>query len=269
MKGTFLKWAGGKTWFALAQSDIFPKNYNKYIEPFLGSGAVFFYLKPDEALLSDINQELITTYCSIKNEVDDVCRYLDIHSKKHSKDYYYKIRETKTRKNYTTAARMIYLNKACFNGIYRVNKSGYFNVPIGSNRKIFFEKKELINTANLLKNASIKAQDFQTTIEEADKNDFLFCDPPYAVMNENGRFVSYTADLFTWEDQVRLSISLGKARKKGVKILMTNVDHPAVRELYLKQGGFELSTVERFCKVSSNTKGRKNYQELIVSANLE
>ncbi|MEG2643228.1 MAG: Dam family site-specific DNA-(adenine-N6)-methyltransferase, partial [Eubacterium sp.] len=264
MRGTFLKWAGGKTWFVLTQSARFPKNYNQYIEPFLGSGAVFFYLKPQKALLSDVNRELITTYCSIKNEFDKVYDYLDMHAKNHSYDYYYEMRDKKTRKTYTSAARMIYLNKACFNGIYRVNKSGSFNVPIGSLRDISFDRNELLYTSCLLKSATIKVQDFQKTIEEAVENDFLFCDPPYAVTNENGRFVSYTADLFTWEDQVRLSLSLEKARRKGVKILMTNVDHPAVRKLYQNYSGFKLNTIERVCKVSSVMKGRKKYQELIV-----
>lgn len=130
MGKAFLKWAGGKRWLVNSESHRFPTEYNRYIEPFLGGGAVFFFEEPNRAILSDINNELVNTYIAVRDNVDLVYKNLRIHSQKHSEEYYYQIREKRPRKLYTIAARMIYLNKACFNGIYRVNREGKFNVPL-------------------------------------------------------------------------------------------------------------------------------------------
>lgn len=268
MNYTFLKWAGGKRWFVNNESHRFPLRYNRYIEPFLGGGAVFFYLQPQNAILSDINKELIDTYVAVKDEVDAVYRNLKIHQRKHSRDYYYTIRDRKTRTMATSAARMIYLNKACFNGIYRVNSQGKFNVPFGTGREVSFEQENLLQSSEILQNAMILCQDFQATIDMTQQDDFLFCDPPYAVVNEDARFVSYTADIFSWNDQVRLAAALERAKERNVKIIMTNVDHPAVRALYENIDGFTLDTVSRSCFISGSKEGRKAYSELIVTANI-
>ena len=268
MGKTFLKWAGGKHWFVKTEKNRFPTNYNRYIEPFLGGGAVFFYLNPKNAVLSDINQELINTYIAVRDNVDQVYHNLTIHSHKHSKNYYYQIRQKKTRTLHTLAARMIYLNRACFNGIYRVNKNGKFNVPFGTRDEILFDKTQLKKSSDALQGAQILGQDFEITINMAQKNDFLFCDPPYAVVDEDNRFVGYNADIFSWQDQVRLSDALTRAKDRGVKILMTNVNHPVVEKLYKNIDGFQLDVVERQCFISGTVEGRKAYQELIVSANL-
>lgn len=269
MGKTFLKWAGGKRWLVNSENHRFPTEYNRYIEPFLGGGAVFFYMAPERAILSDINEELVNTYIAVRDNMDLVYRNLRIHSNNHSKEYYYKLRDRKTRTLHTIAARMIYLNKTCFNGIYRVNKEGKFNVPFGTREKIKFNKLELQQTSEVLQGAEILCQDFENTIEMAEENDFLFCDPPYAVVDEDNRFVSYNADVFSWHDQIRLANALARAKNRGVKILMTNVNHPAVRNLYENIEGFTLEIVRRQCFISGTTGGRKEYQELIVSANLE
>lgn len=268
MSDTFLKWAGGKSWFVNNEKERFPNRFNRYIEPFLGSGAVFFHLQPQNAILSDINQELISTYISLRDEVGSVYGNLRKHQRNNNRDYYYSIRETRTRTTATSAARMIYLNKACFNGIYRVNRQGEFNVPFGTEREIIFDRDSLQRSSDILQNADILCQDFQHTIEMAEENDFLFCDPPYAVVNEDNRFVSYTADIFSWRDQIRLQQSLEMAKGRGVKIVMTNVDHPAVRGIYENVAGFELDTITRNCFISGTTEGRRAYRELIVSANI-
>ena len=163
---------------------------------------------------------------------------------------------------------MIYLNRACFNGIYRVNKNGKFNVPFGTRDEILFDKTQLKKSSDALQGAQILCQDFEITINMAQKNDFLFCDPPYAVVDEDNRFVGYNADIFSWQDQVRLSDALTRAKDRGVKILMTNVNHPVVEKLYKNIDGFQLDVVERQCFISGTVEGRKAYQELIVSANL-
>lgn len=268
MGKTFLKWAGGKRWFVNSENRRFPIEYNRYIEPFLGGGAVYFYMSPSEAILSDVNQELISTYIAVRDEFDLVYKSLRIHANKHSKEYYYAVRKMRPRTLHTLAARMIYLNKSCFNGIYRVNKEGKFNVPFGTQEEIKFIRADLQQSSVALQGAEILCQDFEETIEMARENDFLFCDPPYAVMDEDNRFVGYNADVFSWEDQVRLSGALTRAKERGVKILMTNVDHPTVRQLYLGVEGFVLDSVERQCFISGTVEGRKAYQELIVSANL-
>ncbi|NFF79733.1 DNA adenine methylase [Clostridium botulinum] len=268
MNNTFLKWAGGKNWFVKSESERFPKNYNRYIEPFVGGGAVFFYLQPRYALLGDANKELINTYRAVRDEWESVCTNLKNHAKKHNTDYYYKVRKLKTRKSVTSAARMIYLNRACYNGIYRVNSKGGFNVPIGTAKNITFDIEDFENKAAILRNAELVCQDFQITIEMAEKDDFIFCDPPYAVIDEYKRFVSYTADMFSWNDQIRLLNALVRAKDRGVKIIMTNVDHPAIRTLYKDIDGFMLDTVERYCPISGTKRGRKKYLELIISANI-
>ena len=268
MAKPFLKWAGGKGWFIYRERNRLPLQYNCYIEPFLGGGSVFFYMNPERAILSDINEELINVYVCMRNEFSSVYKNLKIHERNNSREYYYRIRDRKTKTNATTAARTIYLNKACFNGVYRVNRDGKFNVPFGTERDIHFIKPELEEASNLLQNAEILHQDFEATIDRANENDFIFCDPPYAVREENNRFVSYTADLFSWDDQIRLSDALNRARQRGAQILLTNVDHPEVRALYEGNPGFELNTIERMCVISGTNEGRRNYNELIVTANM-
>ena len=268
MGNTFLKWAGGKHWFVHKENHRFPSEYNRYIEPFLGGGSVFFHVQPQNAILSDINTELINTYISVRDEVDAVYEHLKEHAKNHCYEYYYKIRKRNTRKSSTSAARMIYLNKACFNGIYRVNKQGKFNVPCGTATELYFDRKNLIESSMCLQKAEILCRDFEITINQAQHGDFLFCDPPYAVTDDNNRFVSYNADVFSWDDQVRLSQALIRAKERNVKIIMTNVDHENVRRLYNNVQGFVLDSVQRHCFISGTNEGRRQYTELVVTANL-
>lgn len=268
MSNTFLKWAGGKNWFVNRENQRFPEKYNRYIEPFLGGGSVFFYLEPKEAIISDINYELINTYIAIKEDMESVYRNLRIHERNHCRQYFYAIRDRKTRKLVTSAARMIYLNRSCFNGIYRVNKDGKFNVPYGTRDDIFFDYENLKESSDVLQNAQILCQDFEATINMAQEEDFVFCDPPYAVVNEDDRFIGYNADVFSWQDQIRLAGALERAKHRGVKIIMTNVEHKDVRALYENVEGFSLDTVQRRCLISGIASGRKTYQELIASANI-
>ncbi|MBE7065680.1 MAG: Dam family site-specific DNA-(adenine-N6)-methyltransferase [Ruminococcaceae bacterium] len=268
MSEAFLKWAGGKKWFINRQKQIFPVEYNRYIEPFLGGGSVFFYLKPQNAILSDINEELINTYIAVRDDFEHVYQNLKMHSKKHCENYYYEIRQRKTRCLATSAARMIYLNKTCFNGIYRVNKDGIFNVPCGTQKEICFEYEKLLKSSMVLKKAQILCQDFEQTIDLAQAGDFIFCDPPYTVMDEENRFVGYNADVFSWRDQIRLAAALRCAREKKAKIIMTNIDHPNVRALYENLDGFKLCSIQRKCFISGTLDGRRDYKELIVTANL-
>lgn len=210
MAKPFLKWAGGKKWFVNQERDRLLLDFNRYIEPFLGGGSVFFYINPQQAILSDINAELVNAYICLRDEFESVYKKLHIHQIHNSEEYYYIIRDRQTRTNATSAARTIYLNKACFNGVYRVNRDGKFNVPYGKVKNLIFDRNALQESSIALRGTEILCQDFEATIDQAEQNDFIFCDPPYAVLNEDNRFVSYTANLFSWNDQVRLSHALVK-----------------------------------------------------------
>lgn len=268
MDKTFLKWAGGKNWFIKYQCQRLPQYYNRYIDPFLGGGSIYFYMEPNEAIISDINEELITTFIAIRNEWMKVEEGLQKHSKKHNFEYYYNVRNMRPRKNATKAARMIYLNRTCFNGIYRVNRNGYFNVPIGTNNKVLLSSDKFEERSKILQNANILCQDFEVTIDLAQDGDFLFCDPPYTVQDNNNRFISYTERLFNWDDQVRLAEALNRAKNRGVQIIMTNVNHQSVRELYERIDGYQLDEVTRYSSISGQANGRQQYSELIISANI-
>ena len=267
MENTFLKWAGGKNWFIKTQSHRLPTEYKRYIDPFLGGGSVFFYMEPKESILSDVNEELIHTYQAIKQDWKKLDSKLKEHAKKHNNDYYYEIRGKRPREITSIAARMIYLNRTCFNGIYRVNRNGEFNVPRGSKDTVILGLENFEQRSELLKNADIRCCDFEDTINEAKAGDFLFCDPPYAIQEEQS-FVGYTKDLFDWDDQIRLSNALDRARKRKVKILLTNVNHPSVRALYEEKEGFVLDEVTRYSSISGKSGGRRQYSELIVTANI-
>lgn len=228
----FLKWAGGKRWFVKKHPDLFPAEYNRYIEPFLGSGAVFFHLQPKKAILGDLSEDLIETYQAIKDDWKNVYRHLKVHHKKHSEQYYYKIRDANYRSNTTKAARFIYLNRTCWNGLYRVNMRGEFNVPIGSNNNVLHDDDCFNEASLLLQNAKLKSVDFEDLIDKAVEGDLLFIDPPYTVRHNYNAFVQYNEKLFSWADQERLFYAVKRAQNRGAHVIGTNAYHSTVRKLY-------------------------------------
>jgi len=221
----------------------------------------------NRAILSDINEDLVVTFNAIKHDWEKVYDKLRYHSRKHNNDYYYSVRAMKPRKDITIAARLIYLNRTCFNGLYRVNKSGKFNVPIGSKNNILLDSDLFDYRARLLQTAEIVCRDFEDTINLAKEGDFLFCDPPYTVQHNNNGFISYNEKLFSWQDQIRLSKALVKAKERGVQIILTNANHESIRALYCFND-FKLETVSRYSSISGKSGSRKQYEELIVSANI-
>jgi len=259
----FLKWAGGKRWLVSNYSSLFPQNYNRYIEPFLGSGAVFFHLQPKDAILADRNDALIDTYTAIKNNWKLVHRYLKTHQKYHSKNYYYKIRESKPSGIYSRAARFIYLNRTCWNGLFRVNQKGEFNVPIGTKTKVLLDTDNFSQISELLKRVQLLKSDFEKVIDSAKKNDFLFVDPPYTVKHNHNGFVKYNQHLFSWEDQIRLKDALVRANERNVKILITNANHPSIKSLY--KNVFNSQSVLRNSVLSGRSKYRGPVNELLLT----
>lgn len=258
----FLRWAGGKRWLISRHTDLFPEKYNKYIEPFLGGGSVFFHLQPKEAILSDLNKELISTYQAIKEDPISLVKSLQKHARKHSQKYYYDMREKRPYSQKEIGARFIYLNRTCFNGIYRVNSNGEFNVPFGKKDNVLLDTDDFFHVSKILKNCTILHNDFEKTIDMANKDDFLFVDPPYTVAHNNNGFIQYNEKLFSWEDQVRLSKSLIEAKNRGVLIMMTNANHNNIRELY--EDNFNLLDLSRYTSISGQSKNRKSYSELII-----
>ena len=268
MADAFLKWAGGKRWFVQSEAERLPNKdeFNRYYEPFLGGGSVFFYIEPDLATLCDCNEELIRTYSAIRDDFDNVFNELIFHENNDSKEYYYKVRAMQITEPTKAAARMIYLNNVCFNGIYRVNKNGMFNVPYGTGKKAKFDYNKMKEASSLLQGKDIIRQEYLKTIDQADYEDFLFCDPPYAVKTENS-FVEYNKNTFKWDDQEKLADAVTKAAERGVKVLVTNVAAEEVIQLY-DPNVFSIDYVERKCMIAGGKSGRKIYREMIASANI-
>ncbi len=243
--------------------DLFPKTFNNYLEPFLGGGAIFFHLQPEKAILSDVNLELIETYLAVQLNWPLVLRYLKAHQKSHSKNYYYQVRSQKPTALATKAARMLYLNRTCWNGLYRVNLAGKFNVPIGTKTNVLLDSDNFQETSNALKRADLCNCDFESTINRAGDKDFIFVDPPYTVKHNYNGFLKYNETLFSWEDQLRLKTAIDRAVKRGAMVLVTNAAHSSIRELYSDYQQIELS---RKNVLSGKPEFRGRYEELAIKS---
>lgn len=259
----FLKWAGGKRWFVKKHLDLLPKKFNTYIEPFIGSGAVFFKLNPNTAIINDLNTSLMNVYETIKNHPSDLINELHKHNNHHSKEYYYQIRRHQYENSIEQAGQFIYLNRTCFNGIYRVNLKGEFNVPIGTKNQVILENDDFSKIADRLANVQIFNQDFESIIDLAKKGDFIFVDPPYTVSHNINGFIKYNETLFSWNDQVRLYESLKRAHKRQVYFLCTNANHESIYELY-KEEYFLKNVVNRYSSISGKKSSRNQYEEIVI-----
>lgn len=199
----FLKWAGGKTQLLTELSEFIPFDFNKYIEPFLGGGALYFFLNPRKAVIADLNEELIITYQAIQNNVNEVVEKLKEY--KHEESFYYKIRALKPQNLSLSerAARLIFLNKTCFNGLYRVNKKGEFNVPYGKGNGEFLNEESLRNANEFLQGTEIIYSDYLGLLKNhAKEGDFVFLDPPYYPVGKHANFKRYTKEFLYHEDFV-------------------------------------------------------------------
>lgn len=258
----FLKWAGGKRWLSNRIAELAQPLLGKYIEPFLGSGAVFFVLRPSHAILSDANFELINTYQAIRDDPGKIAQLLREHQRLHSKDYFYQMRGYKPRCEFRMAARFIYLNRTCWNGLYRVNLSGKFNVPIGTKSAVIMSTDDWSAMSDLLKPVKLVCGDFENSIEKAKDGDLVFADPPYTVKHNLNGFIKYNDSLFSWSDQIRLRDALLRARQRGARIIVTNAHHASIRELYQKH--FLLESVSRASVLAGSSAHRGRYEELLI-----
>lgn len=257
----FLKWAGGKRWLVLADEDL-PEFTGRYFEPFLGSAAVYFRLLPTSATLSDTNAELINAYRAIQKDWQRVAEALFAHHQKHSREHYYRVRSQRLRNSFTRAARFIYLNRTCWNGLYRVNLRGDFNVPLGLKTTVFDSPFEFETIAAAIQGATIECSDFESIIDRAEEGDLIFADPPYTVEHNCNGFVKYNEHLFSWADQIRLRNTLLRATGRGASVYMTNANHPSVVGLYKEK--FQISTVQRWSKISGARKKASLCDELVI-----
>ena len=258
----FLKWAGGKRWLTQDFSNLFPEDFNVYYEPFLGSGAVFFHLQPEKSILNDSNFELINSYVQIRDNWNCIEKELKRYHKKHSKEFYYDMRSYSPRADHYRASRFIYLNRTCWNGLYRVNLNGKFNVPIGSKKNVILDADDFGKLSKSLRNAELLSGDFEKIIDMSGRGDFLFVDPPYTVKHNNNGFVKYNENIFSWSDQIRLKESLVRAASRGARFVVTNANHASIRELYADVG--EFIELTRNSVISGLTSGRGRYSELII-----
>lgn len=257
----FLKWAGGKRWLVKNAPDLVPEFSGTYYEPFLGSGAMFFHVSPSRSILSDQNVELINAYCAIKRDWRAVVDVLKAHHRNHSKEYYYKVRGASPVKPHTRAARFIYLNRTCWNGLYRVNRDGYFNVPVGTKKNVILDSDDFEAVSHALRNTELLHGDFENTLNCAGKGDFVFVDPPYTVKHNNNGFIKYNENLFSWDDQVRLKRAIDRAVVRGALVLVSNADHDSVRDLYSE---YRQISMDRMSILSGKPEFRGQYAELIV-----
>jgi len=257
-----LKWAGGKQQLLPQLLSRVPGKFNKYIEPFIGGGALFFALKPGNAIISDSNPDLIHVYQTVATHPDELIRLLD--SFKTDKNSFYEIRsqETSSLSPIERAARMIYLNRTCFNGLFRVNKNGQFNVPYGEykNPKVCFPS-ELLAASKLLGHSTILYSDYKDVLAQyAQPGDFIYMDPPYLPVSKYSDFKRYTKEQFYEEDHVELAAEVNRLHELGCHVLLTNSNHPLVYDLY---EGFNIEVFKTQRKISKDTKNRTGEDVLI------
>jgi DNA adenine methylase len=266
--GPFLKWAGGKKKLLDQYDEHFPEEYNRYFEPFVGGGAVYFHLNPDDAVISDINPRVVTCYKAIRDDLPRLVRLLKEHRAAHCKEYYYARRDELNAADgldsTELAALMIYLNKTCFNGLYRENLSGEFNVPIGSYKNPgVFRIENLIPTGFQLRGTEIVCDDFRHVLDRAEEGDLVYFDPPYVPISDTSSFTSYAKGGFDDELQQELAKTFDKLAKRGCFVMLSNSDCGFVRELYR---GWKIVSIEAPRRISAKKRGRGSVGEVLVKS---
>jgi DNA adenine methylase len=269
----FVKWVGGKRQLlrqfrdmGLYPPDDFDPVSNTYFEPFVGGGAVFFDLLPKKAELSDLNTELVTTYNVIKNDVDALIKSLKKH--RYEKEYYLEVRakDPKTLSDLDVASRFIFLNRTCFNGMYRVNSKGGFNVPFGKyTNPIICDGENLLKVSKALQKVTIKAQDYKKVLDKAKKGDFVYFDPPYYPVSKTASFTSYTTDTFLEKEQTELRETFIELHERGCFVMLSNSDTSVINELYSNIKDVKVSKVAAGRAINSNASKRGKISEVLVT----
>ncbi len=262
-----IKWVGGKSKLLPDLLSRMPERFGRYYEPFAGGAALFFRVAPERALLADYNADLINLYTVIASDVGAVIKKLELHREQHSEAHYYDVRTRWNDReiNWATADRaatFIYLNKTCFNGLWRVNRSGAFNVPIGRYVDPPICVPDTLRAArNLLARVELKCCDYKTAVETAKRNDFLYFDPPYDPVAPTANFTSYTNQAFGPDQQRELAETARMLVARGCRVMLSNSDTPFIRSLYK---GFQIDRVKCSRAINSNASKRGEVDEVIV-----
>jgi len=263
----FVKWAGGKRQLIPQMIKYLPKNFNIYIEPFVGGGALFFYILPEKAILIDSNKELVNCFTVIKNNVKELIKLLKNH--KNEKNYYYQIRSLDRNpecysklSDVEKASRTIYLNRCCYNGLYRVNSKGQFNVPFGRYRNPnFCDEENLEAVNNVLKNVDILLGSFELCLNFAEEGDFIYFDPPYHPLSQTSSFTSYTKEDFGKESQRKLFNVFKRLDERGCKLLLSNSYNNFILDLYNE---YQIILLNAKRAINSNATKRGAIKEVLV-----
>lgn len=263
-----LKWAGGKRQLLKEIRQCFPKRYSTYYEPFLGGGAVFFDVQPKKAIVNDINSDVINVYRVIKENVNGLIEELKTH--KNESEYYYKIRELDRSSDFENlsplkkASRIIYLNKTCYNGLFRVNSQGQFNVPFGRYKNPNIVNEFVLRAINYYlnkNNITISNIDFEDALRTVSKDDFVYIDPPYDPVSDSSSFTGYTLYGFDKKEQIRLKSICDELNRTGCKFLLSNSATPFIRELYKD---YQITIVGASRAINSVPSGRGKIEEVLV-----
>jgi len=269
---TFVKWAGGKKQLIEQFKPFFPSKIKRYLDPFVGGGAVLFYIlnnyKPNEVFIFDINEELINTYEVIRDDVENLIKELKKLKKLHNKEHYYQIRAENPQllSKLTRASRFIYLNKTCFNGLYRVNSKGGFNVPIGSYKNpLVCPEEDLREISKLLQKVKIINGGFEECLRFAKKGDFVYFDPPYYPLKKSS-FTTYTKGNFLEKEQRQLKETFAKLDKKGCQVMLSNSDTTFIKDLYKN---YDISFVQATRMINCDGANRGKINEVVVTNYLQ
>jgi len=269
----FVKWAGGKRQLIPILNQNLPDSFGTYYEPFLGGGALLFHIlwkkNNQKCSVSDLNSDLVLAYTVIRDRPDSLIISLKNHEKNYQTDsnsYYYSVRESNPRSAIEKTSRLIFLNRTCFNGLYRVNSKGKFNVPLGkyTNPNIVNEEN-IRSVSHILQSnrTSIKCQDFEAVLHDAKKGDLVYFDPPYQPVSTTANFTSYTNKDFTYDDLRRLAELCLRLDSKGCKVLLSNSDSKEVRDIFSEKP-WKVTKIEANRSINSNSKKRTGHFELLI-----
>ncbi|NER78171.1 MAG: DNA adenine methylase [Leptolyngbya sp. SIO1D8] len=264
----FLKWAGGKGRLIQQYQPYFPSQFRRYYEPFLGGGAIFFHLSDrcQRAVLADLNQELVNVYRCVRDEVETVIQWLERHRLDHSHTHYYQVRaQNMLSSSSERAARLIYLNKTCFNGLYRENSKGQFNVPMGRYKKPkICDVSTLRLASKALQHTEIICDPFTEILRRAKtQEDFVYFDPPYHPISATSNFTGYNRYGFSADDQTRLQKTFASLAEQGVSVMLSNSDCPFIRDLYQD---FFIHEIQASRAINSNARRRGKISELLITS---
>lgn len=269
----FVKWAGGKRQLIPILNENLPETFGTYFEPFLGGGALLFHMLAEsqrqKCSISDLNSDLVLSYTTIRDRVESLITSLKNHEKNYQKDsktYYYSVRESNPRSQIEKTSRLLFLNRTCFNGLYRVNSKGKFNVPLGkyANPNIVNEDN-LRSVSGILQSSkvSIKCRDFEAVLRDSKKGDLVYFDPPYQPVSDTANFTSYTNKDFTYDDLSRLAELCKNLDSKGCKVLLSNSNSKEVADMFSSKP-WKVSKIRANRSINSNSKKRTGHFELLI-----